>query len=200
MAGHFCGFSGGVPRGPRPGGADSYAKALRGPLAAMVSVVLGCGPMLPYRPGFLLVEPLVQPGKPPGAAAARRVGCLDVRMALACNAAVSPDFPLVAFTLGNRCNAAVPVDFARLRVTGRMDGAEGTADVMLSPFDPAREIHPGVLGSRAMASEVLEYDASPREASGKITELCIDVGGLTNGGDQGAPACLTRPAGACSGS
>jgi hypothetical protein len=179
---------------------DGYAKALRGPLAAMISVVLGCGPMLPYRPGFLLVEPLVEPGKPPGAAAALRVGCLDIRMALACNAAVSPDFPLVAFTLGNRCNAAVPVDFARLRVTGRMDGAEGAADVMLSPFDPAREIHPGVLGSRAMTREVLEYDASPREATGRITEVCIDVGRLTSGGEQRAPACLTRPAGACSGS
>ena len=181
-------------------GTDGYAKALRGPLAAMISVVLGCGPILPYRPDFLLVEPLVQPGKPPGAAAARRVGCLDVRMALACNAAVSPDFPLVAFTLGNRCDAAVPVDFARLRVTGRMDGAEGPADVMLSAFDPAGEIHPGVLGSRAMAKEVLEYDASPREATRRITEVCIDVGGLSNGGGQEAPACLTRPADACSGS
>jgi hypothetical protein len=181
-------------------GADSYAKALRGPLVSMVFVVLGCGPILPYRPGFLLMEPLVQPGKPPGAAAARRVGCLDVRMALACNAAVSPDFPLVAFTLGNRCNAAVPVDFARLRVTGRTDGPEGAADVMLSPFDPAREIHPGVLGLRAMAREVLEYDASPREATGRVTEVCIDLSRLSNGGVQGAPACLTRPAGACSGS
>ncbi len=181
-------------------GTDSYAKALRGPLAAMVSVVLGCGPIRPYRPGFLLLEPLVQPGKPSGAAAARQVGCLDVRMALACNAAVSPDFPLVAFTLGNRCDVAVPVDFARLRVTGRMDGAEGPADEMLSAFDPTREIHPGVLGSRAMAKEVLEYDASPREATRRITEVCIDVGGLSSGGDQGAPACLTRPADACSGS
>ena len=179
-------------------GADSYARAL--PLAAMVSVVLGCGPMLPYRPGFLLVEPLVQPRKPPGAAAARRVGCLDVRMALACNAAVSPDFPLVAFTLGNRCDAAVPVDFAHLRVTGRMEGAGGGADVMLSAFDPAREIHPAILGSRGMAREVFEYDASPRDATRTITEVCIDLGGLSNGGEQGAPACLIRPADECSGS
>jgi hypothetical protein len=179
-------------------GAVRYPKALRGPLAAMVSIALGCGPILPYRPGFLLEEPLAQPGKPPGAAAVRRVGCLDVRMALACNAAVSPDFPLVAFTLGNRCDAAVPVDFTRLRVTGRAEDAGGPADVMLSAFDPAREIHPAILGSRAMAKEVLEYDASPREATRTITEVCIDLGGLSNGGEQGVPACLTRPADACS--
>jgi hypothetical protein len=166
----------------------------------MVSVVLGCGPGLGYRPGFLLEEPLVQPGKPPGAAAARQVGCLDVRMALACNAAVSRDFPLVAFTLGNRCDTAVPVDFARLRVTGRADGAEGALDVTLAAFDPAREIHPAVLGSRAMAREVLEYDATPREATRAITEVCIDVGGLSSAGELGAPACLTRPPDACPGS
>ncbi len=180
------------------GRADSYAKALRGSLAAMVSVVLGCSPIFSYRPGFLLEEPLAQPGKPPAAAAARRVGCLDVRMALACNAAVSPDFPLVAFTLGNRCDVAVPVDFTRVRVTGRMEGAGVDAEVTLSTFDPAREIHPAVLGSRAMAREVFEYDASPREATRRITEVCIDVGGLSNGGEHGAPACLTRPADVCS--
>jgi hypothetical protein len=178
-------------------GVDSYAKALRRSLAAMVCIVLGCSPLLSYRPGFLLEEPLAQPGKPPGAVAARRIGCLDVRMALACNAAVSPDFPLVAFTLGNRCDADVPVDLTRLRVTGRTEGAGVDAEVMLSAFDPAREIHPAVLGSRAMAREVLEYDASPREATRRITQVCIDVGGLSNGGEQGAPACLTRPANAC---
>jgi hypothetical protein len=118
-------------------------------------------------------------------------------MALACNAAVSPDFPLVAFTLGNRCDAAVPIDFTRLRVTARMQGG-AAADVTLSAFDPAREIHPAVLGSGAMAREVLEYDASPREATGGIEEVCIDLRGLSNGGEQGAPACLTRPADACS--
>ena len=180
------------------GGADSYLKALRGSLAAMVSIVLGCGPMLRYRPGFLLEEPIAQPGKPPGAAVVRRVGCLDVRMALACNAVVSPDFPLVAFTMGNRCDAAVPIDFTRLRVTGRMEGAGGPAEVMLLAFDPTREIHPAVLGSRAMAREVLEYDANPREATRRITEVCIDLEGLSNGGEQEAPACLTRPANACS--
>ena len=169
-------------------------------ISVVLSLALACGPVLPYRPGYLLAEPLVQPGKPPGAAAARRVGCLDVRMALACNAAVSPDFPLVAFTLGNRCDGAVPVDFARVRVTGRMGEAEGGADVTLSAFDPAREIHPAILGSRGMAREVFEYDASPRDATRRVTEVCIDVGGLSNGGEQGPPACLTRPADACPGS
>jgi hypothetical protein len=175
---------------------DSNSKALRAPLAAAVCVLLGCGPALPYRPGFLLEEPLVRPDKPPGAAAARRVGCLDVRLALACNAAVPADFPLVAFTLGNRCDAAIPVDFTRLLVTGRMAGGEDT-DVALSAFDPAHEIHPAVLGPRAMAREVLEYDASPREATRMITQVCVGVSGLSNGGERAAPVCLTRPVGAC---
>jgi hypothetical protein len=153
--------------------------------------------MAPYRPGFLLEEPLVQAGKPAGAAAARRVGCLDVRMALACNGAVLPDYPLVAFTLGNRCDVAVPVDFARLHVTGRTAGTDGAPDVEMSAFDPAHQIHPAVLGSRAMAREVLEYDATPREATRNVTEVCLDLSGFSGGGEAQAPACLTRPEGAC---
>jgi hypothetical protein len=175
-------------------------KALFWPLVVALCLVAGCDPMRTYRPGFLLEEPLVQPGKPPGASAARRVGCLDVRVALACNGAVSPDFPLVAFTLGNRCDAAIPVDFTRIRATGRMaEGKEGEdgSEVMLSPFDPAREIHPAVLGSRAVAREVLEYDASPREATRRIAQVCLDLGGLSEGGELGAPLCLTLPGNAC---
>jgi hypothetical protein len=169
---------------------------LRGPLAAIASILLGCGPALPYRPGFLLEEPLVQPGRPPGAAAASRVGCLDVRVALACNAVVPPDFPLVAFTLGNRCDSGVPVDFTRVVVTGRPGDGDDT-EVTLSAFDPAHEIHPALLGARAMAREVLEYDASPREASRGLTGVCVDVSGLANGGERASPLCLIRPVDAC---
>jgi hypothetical protein len=192
-------------------------KAFRGALVATALVILGCGPAAPYRPGFLLAEPLAQRGTPPRAAAARRLGCLDIRLALACNAAVSPEFPLVAFTLGNRCNFAVPVDFTRVHVTGRLAEADvgspdeiANDDVTLSVFDPVHEIHPAILGSRAMAREVLEYDASPREATRQIAEVCVDLDGLTsalarqeppqamtNGGDAGGPVCLTRPVDAC---
>jgi len=164
----------------------------------MVCLTLGCGPALPYRPGFLLEEPVVQPGKPLGAAAVRRVGCLDVRMALACSAAVPADFPLVAFTLGNRCDASVAVDFTRLRITGQMGGAVGDAPFTLLLFDPAHEVHTALLGSRATAREVLEYDVSPREATHRISEVCIDLGGFAEGSEQEAPVCLTRPAHACS--
>jgi hypothetical protein len=174
----------------------AYSLASPALLAAIVSVLLGCAPAAPYRPGFLLEEPLVQRGTPSAAAAARRVGCLDVRMALACNDAVPADFPLVAFTLGNRCDAAVAVDFTRLHVTGRMASGEA-ADVTLSAFDPAREIHPAMLGARNMAREVLEYDANPRDATRGITEVCIDVAGLSDAGERAAPACLTRPLHAC---
>jgi hypothetical protein len=171
--------------------------ALRGVLTSIACVALGCGPLERYRPGFLLEEPLAQPGKPPGAVAARRVGCLDVRVALACNDAVSPDFPLVAFTFGNRCAGAVPVDFTRLRVVGRMASDGGPADQALSAFDPAREIHPAILGAHAMAREILEYDATPRDATRGITQLCIDLEGLSNEGDRVDPVCLTRPVAAC---
>jgi hypothetical protein len=187
--------------------APSTSKALRRPLSSMVCVLLACGPGLPYRPGFLLEEPLARPNTPAGAAAAGRVGCLDVRLALACNPAVSADFPLVAFTLGNCCDTSVAVDFTRLRVTGRMTGSVGGwgpgptggegADVTLSAFDPEHEIHPAVLGPRAMAREVLEYDATPREATRTITQLCIGLRGLSNGGEPSSPVCLTRPVGAC---
>jgi hypothetical protein len=169
---------------------------LRGPLAAAVGFLLGCGPALPYRPGFLIEEPVVQPGKPPGAAAARQVGCLDVRAALACNAAVPADLPLVAFTLGNRCDSAAVVDFTRLVVTGRTAAPED-ASATLAPFDPGHEIHPAVLGPRAMAREVIEYDASPREATRAIAELCIDLSGLSGAEERPAPLCLARPEGAC---
>jgi hypothetical protein len=119
-----------------------------------------------------------------------------VRVALACNAAVPPDFPLVAFTLGNRCDSSVPVDFTRLVVTGRMsDGGDG--ELTLSAFDPAHEIHPAVLGARAMGREVLEYDANPREASRWLAGVCVDVSGLANGGERAFPLCLTRPVDAC---
>jgi hypothetical protein len=67
----------------------------------------------------------------------------------------------------------------------------------LSPFDPAREIHPAILGSRAMAREVLEYDASPREATRQIAQVCIDLSGMSQGGEPGALVCLTRPVAAC---
>jgi hypothetical protein len=194
-----------------------WPKAFRGALVAIVCVTPGCRSASGYRPGFLLAEPLTQRGAPPGAAAARRLGCLDIRMALACNAAVSPEFPLVAFTLGNRCDVAIPVDFTRIRVTGRLAGAnvgspEETANgvVALSVYDPIHEIHPAVLGSRAMAREVLEYDASPREATRQIAQVCVDLDGLTpagarrespqamtNGGEVGAAICLTRPVDAC---
>lgn len=172
-------------------------KAPRELLVTALCIVAGCSPLQQYRPGFLLEEPLVRPGKPPGAAAARRVGCLDVRVALACNAAVSSDFPLVAFTLGNRCDAEVAVDFTRLRATGRTAEGGEAAEMALSPFDPKRDIHPAILGSRAMAREVLEYDASPREATRQIAQVCIDLSGMSQGGEPGALVCLTRPVAAC---
>jgi hypothetical protein len=78
-------------------------------------------------------------------------------------------------------------------VTGPLRDANDGAPVPMSVVDPAHEIHPAILGARWAAREVLEFDASPREATREVIDLCIDASGLSPASEPPTPACLTRP-------
>jgi len=146
----------------------------------------------PYVPGTLLAAPQCANEPEQASAAVRTVGCLDVRVALACNRVVAPNRPLVAFTFGNRCGAPVAVDFTRIRVTARDPYA---GDEPMTVFDPRSEIHPGILGAHAGGREVLEFDRP--EENRPFTSLCLDLNSLAEGGGAGPPVCLAHSDDAC---
>jgi hypothetical protein len=158
---------------------------------AVLGFSLGCYAPL-YVPGALLSAPECDAGQEGSTVATRRVGCLDVRMALACNHVVAQNRPLVAFTFGNRCDAPVAIDFTRVRVTAH-DGDAG--DEPMTAFDPRGEIHAALLGAHARGREVVAYDPASEDRS--VASLCVDVSSLVEGGDAVPPACLARPEGAC---
>lgn len=148
-----------------------------------------------YAPGSLLSESTCGPAAR-ATAAVRRVGCLDVRIALACNPAVAPERPLVAFTFGNRCGSAARVDFGGVRATAR--GADGVG-VAEAPFDPRSEIHAGTLSAGAQGREVVEYDpvAPPARPADRVSVLCLDLTSLSDAVADVPVACLSFPERAC---
>jgi hypothetical protein len=132
----------------------------------------------PYVPGSLLVAPPCRNEQEQATAA--------------CNRVVAPNRPLVAFTFGNRCNAPVAVDFARIRATAHDPYA---GDEPMTVFDPRSEIHPAVLGARTRGREVIEFDRA--EEDRPFVSLCVDVSSLAEGGGAAAPACLAHSDDAC---
>jgi hypothetical protein len=152
---------------------------------------LACNPS-PYTPGALLSPPTCDAGPQGAVVASRRVGCIDVRIALACNRVVAPNRPLVAFAFGNWCDAPATIDFTKVRVTAR-DADPG--DQPMTAFDPRGEIRPAVLDARGSGREVVEFDGVADDRP--VHSLCIDVSSLAEGGDAVPTACLARPVDAC---
>ncbi len=181
----------GCDRGAR-GARSAGSRVRRGALAGLVISALvempGCAGAS-YAPGSLLAESTCGPTAR-ATAAVRRVGCLDVRIALACNPAVAPERPLVAFSFGNRCGSAARVDFGGMRVTAR--DADGAA-VPVAAFDPRSEIHAGTLGAGAQGREVIEYDPVTPSAqqAGRVSALCFDLTSLSDAVADVPVACLS---------
>lgn len=100
------------------------------------------------------------------------VGCLDVAVQR------RPDLPIgsvLAYEFANRCDHAVPIDLARVRVRGRtMQGVE----VDLRPYDPRGELKVVELDGRTGGHEALAYPADRL-----IPQVCVDVATLA-----GAPS------------
>ena len=118
---------------------------------------------------------------------ARRLDCLDVRVALRDDGAVPPSWPVVDIELGNRCRDAVYVDLRHVRVIARWDDAPSKR---LLAFDPRRELDAAVLDGEAHASEVIAYVA-PDSLDTAPTTVCVDVARITRA-PAVAPVCFER--------
>lgn len=121
-------------------------------------IAAGCG----YHPGSFA-------GKSPYAGARSTVGCLDLAIARRSDL---PDAAVLDYQFGNRCDAAVPVDFAAVAVTARTrDGAE----VRLAPYDPEHQIAAQRLDGRLEGREVIAYPIAV-----EVVQICIDTASLAH--------------------
>jgi hypothetical protein len=127
-------------------------------------VVAGCA----YHPGSFRDHDGPWPGT------ALTSGCLD--LAVASNDEADVNDPVVAYSVGNRCDHRLEVDLAALRVVGRdASGREGT----LVAFDPRAELQPTTLNALWSGRAKISY----RGALAGITSICVDVGSI----DRAAP-------------
>lgn len=104
--------------------------------------------------------------------------CLDVAIAR------RPDGPLgsvIAYELGNRCEAPVTVDLGAATVVGRTRHAA----IALTAYDPRHELRPLSLDGGAVASEAIEYRALVPVAFG---DVCVEAGRIATG--AGAWTCV----------
>jgi hypothetical protein len=150
-------------------------------VVAWMLCLLGCGPTYD---GGLSSDGLGAPERN-----ARRVGCVDVRVASLVDRAADPSSPVVAYDFGNRCRRPALVDLTRVRVVAGYGPA--TASV-LRPFDPEGVIQPGLLDGRGTGREVIAY-LSPRGQLDPPAWFCVDVGRLSDGDLQPKTAlCFDR--------
>jgi hypothetical protein len=87
---------------------------------------------------------------------------------------------------GNRCDHAVEVELARLRVTATCGGSA----LPLSPNDPEDAPPPRRLAPHRLRSATLVYLA-PRCTSSR--RVCIDVSAVSTNGITQAPICFPTP-------
>lgn len=123
------------------------------------------------------------------AAERRTIGCLDVALSLEYDARVRG--PVLGYALGNRCDRAVAVDLAAVRVRGVT--TEGRV-VSLPPYDPGAELRPLWLEVRSATREVIEY-VPPDGAA--VARVCVDASAVDGGVIRGAvrEACFERGGG-----
>jgi hypothetical protein len=134
-----------------------------------------------YKPGSL------GGGNPYGI---HTVGCLDVTVeSLSDDKAEGPAAKL---QFGNRCNAAVLVDFAAIQATVRYrDGHQARARI----HDPENTLRPVLLDVRQQGWEAFEYQPidSDSDDDGRVPEaLCLDLAGMDRHEPSAAPvmACV----------
>lgn len=134
-----------------------------------------------YKPGTL------GGGSPHGM---HTVGCLDVTVE-----SLSEDKaegPAAKLHFGNRCNAAVLVDFAAIQATVRYrDGREDRAQI----YDPESTLRPVLLDVRQQGWEAFEYQPvdSDSDHDGAVPEaLCLDLAGMDRNEPSAVPvmACV----------
>jgi hypothetical protein len=147
-----------------------------------------CGCSESYVPGSLISARVYfeADGVRSATSVARRLGCLDVRVTAGQVRLVSAS-PLFEFAFGNRCDVPVPVDFTRVRATGRFAEGEGVA---MRAFDPGSELRPATLGAHRAGREVIEFD--PPDGAGTIVSVCVDITRLAVGGDGRQEICFRR--------
>ena len=121
-------------------------------------IVAGCG----YHPGSFA-------GRSPYAGTRSTVGCLDLAIARRSDL---PDAAVLDYQFGNRCDTAVPVDFAAVAVIAR---TRAGADVRLAPYDPEHAITAQRLDGRLEGREVIAYPVAD-----EVVQICIDTASLTH--------------------
>ena len=157
------------------GGTIAAAVVLAGALAAPLA---GC--MSAYEGDTYLVDAAGLPD-----VRARRLDCLDVRVALVKDSAAPDGWPIVGIELGNRCRAPVDVDLRHVRVTAQR--GPGT-EVPFRPYDPRAELDAAVLDGRARAREVIAY-IPPAGIEPDAASICVDVSGITRA-PPATPVCF----------
>ena len=115
------------------------------------------------------------------------IGCLDVGVATVHDRVVTG--PVVEYRFGNRCDHAVPVDLAAVRVTGRTRLGD---DVAMVPYDPYRDLRRLPLDGRSSGGEQIAYRTA-RDFGSDVVQLCVDLTGITDGGSP-TVACLAADA------
>jgi hypothetical protein len=93
----------------------------------------------------------------------RTIGCLDIAVRALRD-------PVIAFTVGNRCEYPVGVDFRALRV--RAFAGDGSV-YHPTPGDPRGELHEAVIDAHAIADVALDFPVPVSTPS-----FCVDVAAL----------------------
>ena len=96
-------------------------------------------------------------------------GCLDLAVASSEEADVND--PVVAYSLGNRCDHRLEVDLATIRVVGR--DASGHENKLVA-FDPRGELQPTTLNALWSGRAKISYRGAPVG----LTSICVDVGSV----------------------
>lgn len=116
------------------------------------------------------------------------VGCLDVAIDRHTDGVITG--AAAKYSFGNRCDAAVVVDFTAVVATGMT--ASG-AVVPLRAYDPAGVLAPHALDGRRFGSEIIEYQST--EGVIALSHLCLDVSRLETRANSAAPVSVCLPVG-----
>ncbi len=114
------------------------------------------------------------------------VGCIDAAVAPWQDATARG--PVAAFSLGNRCDAAVTVDLVRPAMLRFADGTWA----MVRARDPEVEIRPRRLDARFAGREFVEFERPLHR--GEPTELCLDLSHLDVEAPSPRPLVVCIPA------
>ena len=123
----------------------------------------------------------------PPASAVASTGCLELSAAVMVDGLGKvPGIPL-RISFHSTCKESAPVDLQRVRVLARL----GTgAWIALIPYDPERDMHPGLLAPDDVGVEAIEYQA-PSGALAGWTAVCANFDAVRAGAPvTGAVLCF----------